>query len=275
MLLTKSYLCGIIVLEGWKRFMEEKLQAQVNKLKKLRQYRNASEAQLVELVKDRERREAVEARYDFVLEGLWNNETEKKISRDILNRYIADTHIEGNKQLFALKDLVMIELEKWRARNVINQKHQDKVGEVPSYQLDALHKLIEKGHQIVERLFGNEKEDDLSVLNKLFKQFRLWLSENQGSRHFICPHCSKMALAKIRTDKYDIAAHPFFKDRILTNEFLMEKYLEGKPVTIDAKFISKVLDCSPMYADWILEHHFNKNHPLYNRYLDKKNAKSS
>ena len=76
-----------------------------------------------------------------------------------------------------------------------------------------------------------------------------------------------MVLLKIRTDKYDAVKHPFFKDRILTNQAMMEDYLKG---IITKEQIARYLECSVFYIDWVLEHHFDKSNPLYQQYLARK-----
>ena len=58
----------------------------------------------------------------------------------------------------------------------------------------------------------------------------------------------------------------------------MDKFIEGKPIIVDERFIAKVLDCSPLYTSWYLQRHYNKNNPLYKQYLklmDKKQEKKN
>lgn len=62
-----------------------------------------------------------------------------------------------------------------------------------------------------------------------------------------------MVLLKIRTDKYDAIKHPFFRDRILTNEHLLKIYKEGK---ITKEDVAKVLGTSNDYVDFILDKYY-------------------
>lgn len=66
----------------------------------------------------------------------------------------------------------------------------------------------------------------------------------------LCPHCGQMCLLKIRTDKYDTIAHPFFKDRILCNLHLIKLYKSGKITQND---VSQILGCSDDYVTWLCE----------------------
>jgi len=79
---------------------------------------------------------------------------------------------------------------------------------------------------------------------------RIWGEQNQGSRTCICPHCGKMVLLKIRTDKYDVSKHPFFRDRILGNVHMIKLYKENK---ISKEDCAKILGVSNDYIDWLIE----------------------
>jgi len=255
---------------------KDKIELKYNKIRKLVQYRDLPKDKVMEIARQKILEEEEKNRYEFIFEGITvANKQEKKLLEGILHRYLDGVHIENNRQLFDLKDLVYNEFKKEVTRTSIENERKKNEFAVPRVQLEILNNLIEQGQRLAERLFGKNLKDDNSKLALLFDKFKLWLKENQGTRSFICAHCSKMLVAKIRMDKYEIGKHPYFKDRLLTNDFLMEKYIEGKPVIIDENFIAKLLQVSPMYADWYLERHFNKNHPLYSKYLTLIESKKS
>lgn len=251
--------------------MDNELQVKINQLRKLTQFKDYSDAQLADYARQKIKEQQLKEQYDFVLEGLpITSAEEKKIIRQILIDYLDGVYIENKKQLFQLKDLVYNEYKKRTTREQIEKQQKDKPDSVPGYAIDAYHKLIDKGQELQDRIFGTDLKDDISVLKQLFYRLKLSLAENQGTRTFPCLHCGKMLVAKIRMDKYDVSKHPWFKDKLLTNQFLMEKYIEGDKIVVDEKFIAKVLDCSELYTEWFLERHFSKNHPLYKKYLEKK-----
>ena len=255
--------------------MDIELQKKVNQLRKLKQYTNYSDSQIIDVANKALKDKKLKDQYDFVLEGLpLSSAKDKKIVKQILIDYLDGVYIENKKQLFQLKDLVYNEFKKRTTRETIEQQEKKKPDSVASYAYDAYHKLIERGQQLAEKIFGSNLKDDTSVLKQLFSRMKLWMEENQGSRSFLCAHCGKMLLAKIRMDKYDIGAHPYFKDRLLTNKFLMEKYIEGKKIVVDEHFIAAVLDCSSLYTQWFLDRHFSKSHPLYKKYLNRKEENS-
>jgi hypothetical protein len=87
-------------------------------------------------------------------------------------------------------------------------------------------------------------------LGSMMKKYKIWRSENQGSRTLVCPHCGKMTLLKIRMEAWEAQKHAFFKDRILANPHLMEMYKNGK---ISKHDVAKVLHTSLDYIDWLIK----------------------
>jgi len=251
--------------------MDKELQAKVNQFRGMKNFKGYTESQLIDAANKSLKDKKLKAQYDFVLDGLpITDPKDKKIVKQILVDYLDGVYIENKKQLFQLKDLVFNEYKKRTTREIIEQQEKAKPNSVAKYAYEAYHQLIEQGQKLAEKIFGSNLKDDISVLKQLFVRMKLWLEENQGSRTFKCACCGEMLMTKIRIDKYDVQAHPYFKDRLLTNKFLMEKYIEGKKVIVDEHFIAKTLDCSSLYTDWYLQRHFNKNHPLYKRYLERK-----
>ena len=255
--------------------MDIDLKNKVEQFRGMKNYKNYTESQLIDAANKSLKDGKLKAQYDFVLEGLPITDTkEKKIIKQILIDYLDGVYIENKKQLFQLKDLVYNEYKKRTTREKIEQKEKDKPESVASYAYDALQKLIEQGQKLREGIFGSSLKDDRSVLQQLFTRAKLWLEENQASRSFKCAKCGEMLMAKIRMDKYDVQAHPFFKDRLLTSKILLDKYIKGEKIIVDEYFIAAVLDCSPLYTSWYLERHFSKNNPLYEKYLERKEINS-
>ena len=250
--------------------MDIELQQKIKQFKKLIQFKNYSDSQILDAAQMSIKNQKLKSQYDFILEGLpVSKPSDKKILKQILADYVSEVYIENKRQLFQLKDLVFIEYKKRTTRENIQAQEIEKENSVASYAYDAYHKLIERAQALAEKIFGTNLKDDKSVLQQLFSRMRLWMNLNQGSRSFLCPHCGKMLMAKIRMDKYEVDKHPFFQDRLLTNKFLMEQYIIGKKVIVDEKFIAQVLGCSELYTRWFLDRYLKKSNPLYEKYLDK------
>ena len=99
-------------------------------------------------------------------------------------------------------------------------------------------------------LTNKEGDDSFKVIQQLKEKFKIWCSENSGSRTIVCPHCSKLVLLRIRTDIWETQQHPMFKDKTLYNQHLVDMYLTGK---ITAEDVAKVLGTSPKYTEWLIE----------------------
>jgi DNA-directed RNA polymerase subunit RPC12/RpoP len=92
--------------------------------------------------------------------------------------------------------------------------------------------------------------DGYKALETLKRKFKMWLRENQASREMLCPHCGKKVLLRIRTEAWEAQKHPFFKDRILGNTYLIKLYQQGK---LSAQDVANILEASPDYVTWLID----------------------
>jgi DNA-directed RNA polymerase subunit RPC12/RpoP len=188
------------------------------------------------------------------VETLFTKKKEIEFAKSLANKYLQDYEIESEGDRNLLKQLVYLEtfhaLILQKAANDFNKD----AGSVPLDILDALHKNINQIVNLKERLGisrKNQKEesDTFKSIELLKRKFKVWRSENQGSRHFSCPHCGKMILLKIKMDAWEAQKHPFFKDRVLASKHLIKLYKDQK---ITKEDISLILETSPDYIDWLL-----------------------
>jgi DNA-directed RNA polymerase subunit RPC12/RpoP len=146
---------------------------------------------------------------------------------------------------------------------MIQVRLQDKMNEmnsksnaIPLQMIDSVHKNLREINELKLKLglIGEKREelksDAYKALDLLKDKFKKWRSENQGTRHLVCPHCGKMIMLKIRTNIWEAQKHPFFQDRILTNKHLVQLYAEKKLTKED---VAAILETSPDYVDWLLE----------------------
>ncbi len=244
--------------------MKDKIEKKLKKLKRLVQYKGWSDDRLRDHIAQKMKDEAEAEKYK--LDGEWSSPTEKKVAEKLFHDYLKSTYIQSQNQLNSLKDLVFIDVQKENVKKAITDVIKDKK-QPTSRMYETLQSLIDKSESLKEKLFGTNQDDDYTALQTLMKKFKIWRKENQGTRTIICPHCSEAVLLKIRTDKYDASKHPFFKDRILTNQPMMEDYINGK---ITSEQIARYLECASDYIEHWIEHHFNKANPLYEQYLARK-----
>ncbi len=191
--------------------------------------------------------------YKFTGSGLTTSE--KRLAKKRFEDYKNFYHVEHLSDLQLLEELCFRESLQERTKKVIAKVAKSKTVEkenlIPTHILNSLNENLERILILKEKLglFEDKKGNDpFKHIQTLKKKFKIWMSENQGSRTLICPHCSKMVLLKIRTESWEAQKHPFFVDRILANKHLWKLYKEEKITNED---VGKVLGVSPDYVIWL------------------------
>jgi len=191
---------------------------------------------------------------------------EKKIAQSLLEKYLRDYKIETIADVNTLKEVIFYEVIQDRLQNKLNSFSGNQ--SVPIQLLSSMHGNSDKILSLKERLgLTKERAKGYDALKHLQKRFRAWMEENQASRTLTCPHCAKMILLKIRTEAWEAQKHPFFKDKVLYNKYLMELYHKG---TVTKEDVAKVLECSPDYVLWLVEK-IEKKQPEVTETKEKKN----
>jgi len=222
----------------------------IRDLRASKQYSKLPEEELLRLAKEK----AVFCDRDLDIAVMFPDKKEKKKALDLFHKYAGDYSIETISDKNTLKQLIYLELVHVRLQEKLNDL-QDK-NAIPTNLIELVHKNLEQIVKLKDRMGITKtqqdtlKKDAFGAFDSLKKKFRIWLDNNQGHRTLVCPHCSKMILLKIKTDNWDAVKHPFFKDKVLCNEGLMEVYKLGK---ITKEEVAKILDCSSDYIDWMIE----------------------
>lgn len=230
---------------------EAQVQRKFNKLKK--DNPNKSEEELLSLAK-----EEIEAKYkvkEVEIDAKFLNVAEKKYAQSLLKKYLEDYTIETVSDRNTLSQLIYLEVLQSRLQDALNEFYQLSKA-VPKEPLDSIHKNTDKIISLkntlgITRTKQEETvKDAYSYVQMLFRKRKRWLQENQASRYLTCPHCSKAVLLKIKTDAWEAQKHPFFRDRILGNEHLIELYKQNK---LSREDLAKVFQTSADYVDWLVE----------------------
>jgi hypothetical protein len=192
--------------------------------------------------------------YKFKGDGLDKNEkvSGKKMFEDYCNHY----HIESYSDMQLLEELIYREVMQKRLKKKIEQLEEkytkeNKEYSVPRHVMETMNENFEQVVSIKEKLGmleNKEGQDGFNYIQRLKAKFKKWKEENQGSRSFPCPHCSKMIMLSIRTEAWESQKHPFFKDKILANKKLWQLYKEGK---ITKQDVADVLGCSAKHVEWL------------------------
>ena len=192
--------------------------------------------------------------------GLWITQIEANEALEAYNKYIKSRNITDPSDIALLKNLVFYEAQLKRIQRTINEKYQKHSEEgkdsgLPSYEIKTINSINE---QIIElkKVLGLAEEqkgaDPFIYIEQLKKKFKIWRENNQGSRTLVCPHCSQMIMLKIRMENWETLKHPFFKDKILCNDWAWELYKTKVITSLDLAKILLGKDCkSYLYVEWL------------------------
>ena len=195
--------------------------------------------------------------YKFQGTGLQANEL--KWAKKRFNEYQDFYHIDTFSNLQLLEELVYeeanLERVKTEIQKILESDTVKKNNLIPSRLLEEKDDCLDKILKLKDKLgmFNTQnKEDFFNYIELLKRKHKLYRQENQKDYSFPCPWCSKMIHVKIRINNksHIIDKHPFFEDRFLNNQYLLELYQQEKVTREDiAKLIKVPLD----FVDFIIE----------------------
>lgn len=219
----------------------------IKRLRNLPQNYNKSDQELAEIV-------AANADTDIEVLAKLSDKTEKKLAKTLLSEYLNHFDIENVSDRGTLGQLVYLEVVQYRLQDKMNDLYR-RAGEAIS--MDLLEAFQHNSDAILKMKTAlglnrpKTKESAYNVLEHLKHRHQIWMSENQASRHFKCPHCFQMIWTKIRMDVWDAQRHPFFRDTFLYNRALFDAL--GKTITITREFLASVFETSPDYINHTVE----------------------
>lgn len=226
----------------------KKYSAKLKKLKSLPKYANVSEEELIKIILSK----AEMDNFKDEVESMFTIEEEREAGLELLDKYLNEYNIETISDKNLLKQLIYLEIFHQRLQVLINAFNST-TGSGPYQLLDMTHKNLDKIISVKEKLGLLGKKFDvnnpLKAIETLKKKFKAWRDENQASRTSACPHCGKMILWMIKTDIWEMKKHPYFKDRLLGNDHLVELYKKGVINKLD---VAKILGVSEDYIEWLI-----------------------
>lgn len=233
---------------------DERLGKLVKRLSQLESYKNSSESDIRQAAQDILDLKETEDEMDIGL--LFKLKEEKQAALQLLKKYLQDYTIETISDRNTLKNLIYLEVLNFRLQERLNDIHSETKAS-PKDIVKTIHENIEQITELKEKLgITRQKEQELhqnknplAYINLLMKKRKKWLEDNQASRYMSCPHCGKSTLLKIKMDIWEAQKHPFFKDRILGNDHLVELYRQGK---LNKKDLALIFETSEDYVDWLV-----------------------
>ncbi|HUS50697.1 MAG TPA: hypothetical protein VMZ91_11060 [Candidatus Paceibacterota bacterium] len=216
-----------------------------------------------------------EEKVKYEYKGVGLNRTEAKHGKEKFDEYCSIYHISAFSDLQLLEELIYREIMQERFKIEIEakkasteKKNKGKSEEnkkdiaIPTYTVDAMNKNLEQVLALKEKLGLLNKQDQndgFTYIEQLRKKFKLWEAENQASRTFVCPNCSKMLMLHVKPDVWEVQEHKFFRDKILCNEHLVKLYKQNK---ITKEDVALILGTSPTYVLWLVEKWFNNDNKI-------------
>jgi hypothetical protein len=199
--------------------------------------------------------------------GLWVNQEEAKDAKKLFELYVKTRNMVDPSDIALLKNLIFLEMQLKRIYKAINDTYNKKLKDnkgydVPSSELRTINEINAKIIDI-KRVLGlaqeQKGEDPLFYITQFKNKCLKWAKEQyQASRFRICPHCSKPIMFYMRPEVWETCKHPWFRDKVLANDWLWECYKAGKLTKEDMAKILLGKECqSTLYIDWLEKKVYN------------------
>jgi len=211
-----------------------------------------TEEELLIMAEATARRQTIEEEFAISFKDKADNNTAKAL----LHRYLGEYEITSISDKNNLKELIRLEILQNRIHKTLDNVYDETNGSISVQSLEQIQKIndgIIKLKGSLGLLKGkNDRKNAFDAFTNLKNRWKLWLENNQMSRVRKCPHCQEFIWFKMRTTSWELLKHPFFKDNMIYNKALFEKYY-GQTVTVDAQFIADVLGTSTDFPGWVKE----------------------
>ncbi len=250
--------------------MKNKIMSWDSYCKRLRKFKQYKELPDIEFLK--RAKKLYQSKYKSVKEevnisdsveneiGVWINSEEAKEAEKLYADYISRNSIQNFSDLALLKSLVFYEIQQKRIYRIINDESKKAIEKETIYHPDKqISTLNEINVQVLnlKKVLGlcEEKkgQDPLEYINKFKAKCFAWAKEiYQQHRFRLCPHCGKELMLFMRPEVWETYKHPFFADKVLTNQHLWDMYKSGK---IDEWDVARVLFGkqvrTTLYVSWL------------------------
>lgn len=192
---------------------------------------------------------ARKSKYSFTGAGL--SKKDYKLAKKLFDDYRKNYNIDSLSDLTLLEELVYREIRQDKLKRSLQDFDEGKVKSRPKYVEEELDENLQQILNLKEKLGlfeDRQKEDPYEYLKTLEKKFEQHRKDNAGDYSLPCPHCSKMIFLMFNVKNYKAKKHPFFKGKILANDYLWKLYKEGK---LTAEDVAGVLQTSIDYVKWL------------------------
>jgi hypothetical protein len=248
--------------------MNDNVKAEIKKLSKLNQYKNADEA-IVEKIAQKN----IVLR-DLVDSGNFITDVEKKQAKKIFENYLQNNAFENFSDLSTLSILVYNEILASRLQKTINECTSKDGKSYISDKLLKAHSDLTNQILSLKTKLGidkEEKEDEFTALQLLKKRFHQHIQENKNEFMlyvpFKCAGCGKQdvkpVLLRRRIKDFEVLEHPQFAGRFWFCAEAINDVKEGK---LTKEQYSRYFKTGCDFVAWCIE---NEGRILPNSELEK------
>jgi len=201
------------------------LEAKTNQLRGLHQYKNKTEAELIDIAKKKLEEESIEG-----IEWVGLEKKEEKQANLLYNKYLKIHNFESFSDKEDLKHLIQNLIIYDELLRQLHKKAKSKTQSITERDIKSKNSLEEQVAQYKERLGLSQKKQSKwkEFWLSLKKRILFYAETHSGAFYFKCPSCQKMALLLRKVDDYKTFDFKMFRGTHLYNETLLRFIEEGK-----------------------------------------------
>lgn len=224
------------------------IQKEINKLKGLSQYKNKSDEELEQIVRDKLEKKELE-KFSFCA-----NDEEEKFCKDLLKKYTSQRSFENEAEKDTLKQLICQQLIAERLQSILKTEYAKANPSVPLQIVEQLDAVTERIENLKDKLgLTNKDGNNISWQEEwdlLKKKALKYFEEHKGCNEFKCPYCQNIFHLLWDRTNYKEIKSTWFKGTMLYNKPLLELYDNKK---ISKEDVARVLGVHEFYIDLIYE----------------------
>jgi hypothetical protein len=235
--------------------MNDAVRAEMTKLKRLVNFKNADDAVLEKAA------QKVVVLRELVDSGNFIDDTEKKLAKKIFEAYLEQNAFENFSDLSTLSVLVYNEVLSTRVQKSINDCTNKEGKAYISDKLLKSHSDLTNQILHLKTKLGIDKEvktDEMTALGLLKKRFHQHIQENKNeftlSVPFSCNSCGKddvkLILVRRRVKDFEVIDHPMFSGRFWYSQVAIDMVKSGR---ITKEEYAKIFSTSVDYVQWCLD----------------------
>jgi len=237
--------------------MEPEIQAELKKLSKLQQFKNAEESVLL---KQAEKNVTLRK---LVEEGNFISQEEKKLAKSLFDGFLKTHEFESLSDLNTLSMLIFNMVVLGRIQVSLNEcSTKDGGAYIPDKLIKSMHEVETRIDELKIKLGIDRKdqqEDEMTALQLLKRRFaeHIQLNRNEFSIAvpFKCPSCQhedvKMVLLRRRVADFEALDNPHFAGRFWMNEEAIKLVKSG---VLTKEQYAKIFSTSIYFVDYCLAH---------------------